>query len=250
MLIRFLLSLFLSAVAINCLATDEEDTVSSGNYLIQFCDSELPKSNAAYLQQLLPQIYANLLVVIADARRGLASRYGYGAFFKTNFNIEEVVRVYQHMADGTDMLIQSTPGSNHPGLMEARPTFVCINATAPLLGACFNSNPAKPVVTWEDSNLIALCPSFWDRKMKPVPRTDCPRRQGNTLSSNGMALSLNQEAMIVQNLAWKYQNGSAWYDGIANMQDIMALNATASLKSAQMFALYYAGECNYTRLLE
>lgn len=221
------------------------DTVSSGNYLIHLCNSGEPNSNASYLQDLLPQIYVNLQAVIADARLGTASNRGYGAFFKTNHNIQEVVRVYEAMAAGTNVLIRSIPGRQLPGLVAARPTFVCVNdipETGNIYRQCIKDHPDTPLVVWEDSELIALCPLFWDQKKVPVPRTDCPRLRGNTLSPNNMQLIRNQEAMIVYELTYLYGTVTKWPNVVMNIQDAVNLDATASLANPNNYALYYAGQ--------
>lgn len=221
------------------------DTVSSGNYLIHLCDSGEPNSNASYLQNLLPQIYVNLQAVIADARLGTASKRGYGAFFKTNDNIQEVVRVYEEMAAGTNVIVRSIPGRQLPGLVAARPTFVCVNdipETRGIYRQCIKDHPNTPLVVWEGSELIALCPLFWDQKRVPLARTDCPRLKGNTLSPNNMQLSGNQEAMIVYELTYLYGNVTKWPKVVMNMQDAVNLDATASLANPSNYALYYAGQ--------
>lgn len=186
--IRRLSSLLLAATTVTFAAADIDDTVSSGNLLIHLCNSDEPNSNASYLQQLLPEISSNVQAVIADARLGTTSKRGYGAFFKTDDNIEEVVKVFQRVATGTN---------------SSRPTFVCINdipETASVYRNCVYDHPNTPLVRWEESDHIALCPSFWNEKKVPVPKNDCPRLRGKLLTPNNMALSLNQQAMIVHEL--------------------------------------------------
>jgi len=226
-------------------AADPGDMVSSGNYLIHLCNSGDPNSNASYLQNLLPQIKVNLQAVIADAQLGTASKRGYGAFFKTNDTIQEVIRVYKEMAAGTDVMIQSIPGRPLPGLLAARPTLVCINdipKTRYIYQQCIHHHSNIPLVVWERSELIALCPLFWDQKKVPVARTDCPRLKGNTLSPNTMQLSENQEAMIVYELTYLYGNVTKWPNVVMNIQDAVDLNAAASLANPSNYALYYAGQ--------
>jgi len=221
------------------------DTISSGNYLIHLCNSGEPDSHASYLQQLLPQIYTHLQAVIADSHLGTASQHGYGPLFKTNDSIEEVVGVYQHMAAGTDIMIPAIPSRRTPGLLTARPTLVCVNdspSLAALYHLCVYDHPDEPMLHWEDSNLIALCPNFWAHKEMTVPRSDCPRLRGGSLSPNNMALALNQQAMIVHELARMYQNTTNWPDEVMNIQDAVNLNATASLRNANNYASYYAGQ--------
>ena len=247
-----LFSLLLTASTVTHAGTGVDDTVSSGNYMIHLCNSGEPNSNASYLQDLLPQIYSNVQAVIADARLGIASKRGYGAFFKTDENIEEVIRVYQHIAAGSDVMIKSVPGSKLPGLLVARPTLVCINdvpETASIYHNCTYDYPDTPLVHWEGSDLIALCPKFWSEKQKPTARIDCPRLRGSALSPNSMALSVNQEAMIVHQLVHMYQNVTRYPDEKMNIQDAVDLSAAASLANANNYAFYYAGQYNHVAKL-
>ncbi len=246
MLITFLLLWLSVARDTHISASASRDTVSSGNYLIHLCDSGKPNSNAIHLQELLPQINANLQAVIADAHLGTASKRGYGAFFKTNDSIHEVIRVYEQMAAGTDVIIRSIPGRQLPGPLAARPTFVCINdipGTGAIHQQCVNEHSTTRLVVWEDSELIALCPLFWDQKKVPL-RNDCPRLKGNTLTPNNMQLSSNQEAMIVYGLTHLYVNVTKWPNMALNIQDAVDLNETDSLANPTNYALYYAGQCS------
>lgn len=247
MFITFLLLWLSVARNTHISASASRDTVSSGNFLIHLCDSGKPNSNAIHLQELLPQINANLQPVIADAHLGTASKRGYGAFFKTNDSTHEVIRVYEQMAAGTDVLIRSIPGRRLPGLLAARPTFVCIN-DIPGTGAnhqqCVKEHSSTPLVGWEDSELIALCPLFWDQKKVPLARNDCPRLKGNTLTPNNMQLSTNQEAMIVYGLTHLYVNVTKWPNMPMNVQDAVDLDETDSLTNPNNYALYYAGQCS------
>ena len=243
-----LFSLLLVTSTVSHAGTGLDDTVSSGNYMIHLCNSEEPNSNASYLQELLPQIYSNVQAVIADARLGTASQRGYGAFFKTDENVDEVIRVFQNIAAGTDVMIEAVPGRGLPGLLAARPTLVCIHdvpETASIYRDCIHTYPDAPLVYWEDSDLIALCPKFWDEKQKPTSRIDCPQLRGSGLSPNNMDLSVNQEAMIVHELVHMYQNVTQYPEEKMNIQDAVNLNAAASLANANNYALYYAGQYDY-----
>lgn len=226
-------------------ATDIEDTVSSGNYQIHLCNSGLPDSHASYLQVLLPQIYTNLQAVITDAQLGTASKRGYGAFFKTNDSIGQVIEMYQKMADGADILVPSVPGDSKPGMSLEKPSFFCVNedvAGVLAYDQCLKENPNFPLVYWEDSEDIVLCPLFWQHQETAVSRIDCPRLRGNTLSPNNDQLSTNQQALIVHGLVHLYQNITKSPSDVLNIQDAVNLDAKASLVNANNYALYYAGQ--------
>ena len=245
MCVKFLYSLLILAAATLHTVAEVEDTIGTGNYLIHLCSSGGSSSNASYLQQLLPQIQINLQAVIADAKQGTASRHGYGALFKTDENIEKVMSTYQDMSNGSDILLHTMPGSPRPGLLATRPTFVCINdipETEAFYEACMNNNTDTPLTHLADSGLVILCPLFWEQRKAAVARIDCPRLYGNSLSPNSMQLSLNQEAMIVHELAHLYADVNGWPNEIMNVQDAVNLNASASLSNANNYALYYAGQ--------
>ena len=246
MITTLLLSLLLPLLAttIEHVAANDEDTVSSGNYQIQNCNSHKAESDASYLQQLLPQIRTNLRAVIADARLGTASKHGYGTFFKTNDNIEDVITVYRRIAAGNDVLVRSVSDSNILGLTAARPTIVCVNnvlETAPIYQACLRDWFDPTSVHVVDSNLIALCPQFWERKEAPLPRVDCPRSKASSFILNNLDLISNQQAMIVYKLAHLYEDVSVSGE-VMNNQNAADLNSTSPVQTATNYAFYYAGE--------
>ena len=246
MAIRLLSWLFLAVATIACLANGVTDTVTFGNYSIQFCDSQEPDSNATYLQQiLLPRINSELLAVIADAHLGLDSRYGYGTFFKTADSISEVTDVYQRMTAGSSVPIRSAPSDMLPGLTLAEPSLVCVSDIqdiASLYKACTHSEDDIPLVHWTGTSFVGLCSGFWNQKEAPLARTDCPRVRGMNLSPNTMSLAMNRQALIVYELARMYLTPVGGSYEAMNVQDAVHLNATASLKNPASYALYYAGK--------
>ncbi|KAL6719816.1 hypothetical protein ACLMJK_001737 [Lecanora helva] len=243
MTFHILLPFFLAVTGCTYAASDMGDIASSGNYLIHLCNANQANSHASYLQQILDQIYTNVQAVIADAHLGTASKRGFGAFFKTDENIDEVIRVFEHIAAGTDIMIESIPGRGLPSHLPAKPTLVCINdipETASVYHNCVVDFPGTPLVHWEESDLIALCPDFWKEEKVAVARTDCPKLRGSNLSPNTDKLSRNQEAMIVHELVHIYQNVTQYPDEVMNIQDAINLNATSSFSNANNYALYYA----------
>lgn len=223
---------------------------ASTTYLIRHCNYGEPNSEASYLQSLLRQINIHLRDVIADAELGTASNKGYSAFFKSNENVHEVMRVYKAMAAEEDVIVPSLWNASTPGTKPARPTFVCVDDTPDdggMYRQCVNEDSHVPMVAMSETGTIALCPLFWDEDRVPLPRTDCPRLSGNTVSPNIRALSQNQEAMIVYKLAELYGKVNKAPDVAMKIQDAVDLDAEDSIANPYNFALYYAGQ--YPRLV-
>lgn len=223
-----------------------EDTVSSGNYLIAFCNSGQPGSEASKLQNLLPQVYNGLQKVIADLQLGTASTHGYSAFFKNNSNQAEVMLVYQRMAAGASVVFGQ--GRNIDPISLKQPTFVCANnapETATLYEYCMR-RPNTPLMSWMHTELMPLCPSFWAIK-KQARLSDCPLVVANTLTPNDDRLLRNQEALLVGILVHLYHD---YYENLAvTITDASELSASESLVNPLNYAHYYAGErCRFPRL--
>lgn len=230
------------ACAVRQAGAAKEDMVNSGNYLIYLCNASQPDSDASSLQALLPRVYDGLQAVIADAELGTSSRHGYASFFKTNDSIAEVLKVYQDIAAGRDSSAGINPGRTE--LSSTQPMFMCINdvpETEPIYQVCTTEDQSGfPISRIGQSDMIAICPRFWDIREMPVPRLDCPRVGGSKLYRNNMDLSINQQAMIVYVLVALFRNNTVW-PPVMKIQDAVDLNASASLANANSHALYYAG---------
>lgn len=130
--VHWLLLLMLTTM-INARA--DESLVYSGNYEIRKCNAGQPNSMASNLQRILPMVWSNLQMTIADAKKGTQSTHGYAALFKTNSNIREVQGVYQDMAAGrpvdkTNAVLSSSDRHVDPSNL-AKPRFVCIQDEDP-----------------------------------------------------------------------------------------------------------------------
>ena len=208
------------------------DTVSSGNYLIHLCDSDLPNSYASKLQSLLPQVFNGLQKVIADLQLGAASIHGYSAFFKNDSSKAEVMQVYKRMAAGANVAL---------GDVIRRPTLMCASNTRQtdlLYQYCIEGDSA--LLNWPNTELMPICPIFWQTPTK-ANSSDCPLVSVNRLALSDHQLFENQEALLVGNLVHFYHSVSANYT--TNVADVGELSASDSLLNPTIYAFYYACGC-------
>ena len=244
-MILFLFTWLFVSIALPVIA-GETDIVYTGNYKIQLCNSDQADAQATYLQGILLDINANLQAVIKDAQLGTASQRGFGSFFKTNESIGLITQVFSKMAEGANVMVQAdvTRGMYKP--VSAQPTLVCINnvtETSQLYYECVHEHPYTPLLTYPNSELIALCPLFWEQGAKAVARLDCPNLRGNRFRPNNLQLTVNQQAMIVHELAHVYIKGTLeWPNEKYNINDCLDLDAKTSLLNANNYAMYYAGK--------
>ena len=206
------------------------DTVSSGNYLIHLCNSDLPNSYASKLQGLLPQIYDGLQKVIADLQLGTASIHGYSVFFKEDSSKAEVLQVYERMAAGANVAVAN-------GIR--RPTIMCASdfrETDSLYQYCIEGDSA--LLNWPNTELMPVCPIFWNAPRK-ANSSDCPLVSFDRLVAQDHQLFENQEALLVGNLVHFYHNVNSNYT--TKIADVSELSASDSLLNPTIYALYYAG---------
>ena len=225
------------------------DLARSGLYLIRNCNAGQTGSKAEYLQNLLPQIYANLQRVIADTELGDHSTHGFEAFFHSNDSIPFVKGVYQDIATGSFIKTAMNTGGRalNPLFDYKFPTFVCIQdgdpQTAGMRSGC-DKNFNVPAGVQD--NFIILCPLFWE--YEPAAESfSCPRVRRNTMTPNDDSLALNQQALLVHELSHIYgvRPDGRWQDGVMEsykIRDAFDLDEEAALKNAPNFAYYYAGK--------
>ena len=216
------------------LSSNAEDTVSSGNYLIHLCNSEQPNSEASKLQDLLPQVWDGLQMVMADVQKGTDSLHGFSTFFKEDSSKADVLRVFQQIAAGADVI------SGHGRKLARRPTFICTDKlpeTSSLYQKCIeNENTA--LMSWRYTEFVPVCPFFWEIKNKAT-LSDCPLLVSNTLTPNDNRLLTNQEALLVGVLVTLYRETNRTL--ITTITDVSQLDTSQSLLNAPNYALYYAG---------
>ena len=206
---------------------------------------------ATYLQSFLPLVHNVIRSVLLDLRHGTASRHGFSAFFKTASNAAVVKDVFLHMLNGTPI-----PDIENLGAVY-RPTFRCVNNVTSdqwLLDACTNLEAVAFV--YRDKEFVILCPFFrtliTDYSLRWPPTRYYPTIINNEVIPNSKLLGINQFASIIHELAHMYIDAPMWESRtgpminppseVLKLGDCVALNATASTKNAQSYALYAAGE--------
>ncbi len=219
------------------------DSANSGDWLILRCGAGTPNSNASGLQQLLPQWWDYLQLAETDVRLGTASTHGYEAMFKTNDSVPTVSSTLAGVANGGPITIGTGPLA-----AKRKPTLVCINAgdpnTAAVYHACM-SDPRGAVFAghWPHSEIIALCPEFWNLPDGPT-LYDCPSRRLNQLTPNTATLTVNKFGVFMHQAVLLYNLTTivGWPQEVYAAQSLVTLTATRALANANSYAFYACGE--------
>ena len=221
------------------LGDEMEDYTESGNYLIVYCKAGVPRSHAAYLQQLVPFMQSNLQDVLNDVDRGTASP-AYRAFFKTNDNLEAVRQVFADIMNGSSLVA---------GGQTASPALGCTEADEPILnrirGRC--NNPAgTSAFTMQSHKVVFFCPPFWTMR-RAARKAACPVIVNGEVETEPLQLKSTKFAVLVHELVHIYNkfDHTRLFDDteeVYNLTDVVGLNAARSLENAQNFAYYAAGE--------
>ncbi|KAI4277272.1 MAG: hypothetical protein LQ337_001919 [Flavoplaca oasis] len=224
-------------------AIAQENTVTSGNYRIQYCGIG-PGSKAARLQTLLPQFRNNLKLVLADVKRGTTSK-AYQAYFKSQANAAKVESIFQAIADGIQLHI-AVPGAPSKFYHPVYPTMLCLDPSMPnvakLQAVCMTTRgggkPAASIIP--HSQFMVLCPDFWHLR-KGADRTNCPQVKRNKFVPDDHRIMINKFGVFVHEFAHAYTH--KWDPKeIYSPMDAVKLSAKHSLKNANNFALYAASE--------
>ena len=103
---------------------------------------------------------------------------------------------------------------------------------------CTKDIPAAAVV---NSNTIYICPNFWEVRIFPTKDT-CPPLVNNQLPATFPSLVDTQYGIVVHELAHLYSPGTRGQGGeVYDAQGAVELDAAASLRNANNFALYACG---------
>ncbi len=225
-------------------AIAQENTVTSGNYRIQYCGKG-PGSKAARLQRLLPQFRNNLKLVLADVNQSTTSK-AYQAYFKSQANAAKVKSIFQAIADGIQLHI-AVPGAPSKFYHPVYPTLLCLDPSMPnvakLHAVCGTTRggggkPAASIIP--HSQFMVLCPEFWHFR-KGADRTDCPQVKRNKFVPDDHRIVINKFGVFVHEFAHAYTHNWDPKETYRPM-DAVKLSAKKSLKNANNFALYAASE--------
>ncbi|KAL8899207.1 MAG: hypothetical protein Q9207_006310 [Kuettlingeria erythrocarpa] len=219
-------------------AIAQENLASSGNYRIRYCGKG-PGSKAAQLQALLPKFWAQLQLVLADVKRGTASK-AYSAYFKSQDNATYVQSVFQAIADGALVQIPVDGAPSHFS-SSVLPSIICVDPSVPnvdsLLSTC--NHVAAAIVP--NREIVILCDHFWTQMAdRPLPvRSDCPRVRHNKFVPDDYRVMYNQFGTFVHEFAHAYIR--VWNpDNTETYNPTAAVNLSAerSLLNANNYALY------------
>ena len=219
---------------------NSREILSSGNYAIQNCEKI---GRSTEILQLVPQLQQALHLVLLDLEHGTASRHGFRAFLKSNANVPVVREVFQAIANGSDvktykpMIECLSPEGLTP---EQLAVYRMLCATRPGFEAV--SAGALPI-----HGLVCLCPYFWTHAAFPEV-DDCPtvsgRRGQRRFVDDDGGFGETQFAVLVHELVHLYNpiDGGLEYAEVYSAQECVELDARQSVRNAENWALYAAGE--------
>ncbi|KAL8905262.1 MAG: hypothetical protein Q9171_006738 [Xanthocarpia ochracea] len=219
-------------------AIAQENLTFSGNYRIRYCGKG-PGSKAAQLQALLPKFWEQLQLVLADVKRGTASK-AYRAYFKSQDNATYVESIFQAIADGALVHIPVDGAPTHFS-SSSYPSLLCVDPSVPnvdeLLPVC--NHAAAAIVP--NREIVILCDHFWiQMKDRPLPvRSDCPRVKHNKFFPDDYRVMYNQFGTFVHELTHAYiRVWDAANTETYNPTDAVNLSVEDSLLNANNYALY------------
>ncbi|KAI4202927.1 MAG: hypothetical protein LQ346_001900 [Caloplaca aetnensis] len=220
----------------------QENLVRSGNYEIRFCGKG-PRSKAAQLQTLLPLFRDDLQLVLADAKRGNASK-AYRAYFKSQSNAAYVESIFQAMADGAVVQIPPRRGSPSKQPHRIPPSVICLDPKIPNIDTLSKVCVQAAASILPNSHIVLLCPSFWAGMKRGPLRWDCPRVKGNRFAPDDYRVAYNQFGLFVHEFAHAYTRN---WDTRETYRPTAAvkLSAALSLRNPNNFALYAASELSF-----
>ncbi|KAL8692431.1 MAG: hypothetical protein Q9224_003959, partial [Gallowayella concinna] len=233
----------------------DANTISYNGYSISNCGNvhdKPPEIHAllAFLHRMKPQLER----VIKDSQQGTRSLHGYSAFFKSDRNIRKVAAAYQQMVDASPIIV-SAERAKVIGKRTPQPLFRCLKEGDPNTtkimdgcksGAQYGFAGNNPILITPGTELIYVCPVFFELTQFPPPKRACP-----TLGSDGqfkpgeMSLLTFGFSYIVYALALMYDRGM--YDLLDNRQELrdmqyaVELNSRVSMLNAASYGFYAGG---------
>ena len=213
-------------------------------YLTYNCDARsLGSVDAAAFDELLAQVQAILRIVINQAKKGTASRYGFQALFKSNRNRQKVAALFAK-------IMNAAVADNDPKQAPITPLVICvkpetkgsgIDGMQRLQNSC-EKNPGR--LAWQPraSNIVLLCESFWQLP-DVLPAGRCPRNAQGVITPNESWLQLNRQSIFVHEMAHMYLgHNDTLQNETYKLADAVALSEEDSLKNPSNYAFFYAGK--------
>ena len=225
------------------------DQLFQQNYWLVGCHAHVPNAAARRLKHLITQIRLNLIIVIREAKKGVASQFGFGAFFKTDDNIPRVVEMFEQIANGDKIKhLKSNQRSSWLRFGKGYPIVGCafagedeINSKA--YQAC--QDPPRYAYQPLGSAWIYLCPNFWKVSKRPSDLY-CPgiRDDGSLAEPDNLNLHMSQEAIFVHEVVHTYL-GLPFQSEIVErytIGDVTELSGEQAVDNASNYGYFYSGE--------
>ena len=214
-------------------------------YLTSNCDARtLGAAEAAALDDLLASVQANLRIVVNQAKKGIASKNGFQALFKSSRNSGKVAVLFAKIMNAVE-------AENDPEQGPITPLVICVAPEAhgeggqgmeTLYIAC-QLNPGRRAMQPLGRNLMLLCPSFWQLPSVP-PAEYCPKKNSQgIMSPNEPWLQLNRQSVFVHEMAHMYLGHNyVAVNETYRVADAVALSEEDSLRNPSNYAFFYAGK--------
>ena len=189
---------------------------------------------------MLKRTYNGLQGVTSDASNGTTSELGFSAIFKDDTNIPYIKAVYQRIADGSKM-----PVNTNKVQEDHHPTIVCAvpgdgdTAMSKFTEPCVGQK--GPGVHIQGTHFIVLCPSFFDLKKVPEA-SDCPRMTDGGFFSYPYQWITSQYSVILHQLSHFYLGGEVLQPEISDLKKIFLLPAASSKLNARSYEFYAASK--------
>lgn len=227
------------------------DAIPIGNYTLLGCSSSATGHKADYMTTMLPTMLSRLQYTITDIESDESSFYGYTAFFKGVSSKKLVDSVFRNMQLGSALTLQTTRGER-----VEFPKIVCLaeegdGGHVTGIGNLYwyycgrRRGSQAPTAQFLDSELVVLCPTFFELQPWPIIQT-CPRLVNGDLRPDGAQLIQSQFAMLVRALAGLYippsrlNTPTMSTDRPAYVKTVVALPQGAAQNSRDSYAYYAA----------
>ena len=184
------------------------DKVLQQKYWLVSCKAGVPGAQAEQVKNLVTQIRLNLQLVIREAQKGMASEFGFEAFFKSNDNVLQVLKIFNMVLNAHQIKAPEAYGRSHWLMPKKGPPIIgcALSIDDEFTGQAYweCKHPLQYAFHPLYSAWIYLCPLFWDIP-KATSKGNCPQFYENgTVGPDEMALHNNQEAVLVHELVHMY----------------------------------------------